>query len=96
MRWDVDWNRGSKVLNFHCGPRVSSYWVVNGYVVHASGMLKDAVGCSHLVVARELYIKGFPIQFGGIECVPPTQKYHKQLAANVDALLGLLEQRSKV
>lgn len=72
-------------------PRHSHWWVLNGVITAASGMLEKWVGCKHRDLVVYLKHRGRHVFMSSHkEHVPPTLKYHKQLKANVDALLQLI------
>ncbi len=74
----------------------SSYWyTLNGVITYASGLLKDWVGGDHVCLVRYLRRRGHRIVRLSSECVPPTQKYHKQLLSTVTAVIQLLEKRNE-
>lgn len=88
MRWRVDWNRGRWSDK---GPRVSTFWTCDGYVVAASGALTDWIGRRASALHATLHRRYFVAVPEHDEAVPHTVKYHKQLKANVDALVSLLD-----
>lgn len=72
-------------------PRSSRWWVLNGVITATSAALEDWVGGDHKALVRHLSRRHYTITLlNPREHVPPTLKYHKQLKANVDALLQLI------
>lgn len=72
------------------GPR-SSYWTeLAGVITYASGLLKGWVGRRHGDLVADLHRRGFYVKQTSLDCVPKTLKFHRELKANVDALLALL------
>lgn len=88
MKWRVDWNRGQYDVR---GPRLSFFWTYEGRVSAATPALSRLVGRKTAHAIESLYRSGFTVKQVAHEAVPPTLKYHKQLLANVTALLTLLE-----
>lgn len=95
--YQVYWIKGKQ------GPPKASHWYTLGsVVVWASPVLTDWVGKRHGDLVAWLYHTPQPVwwvkedhrvpELLDQHCVPPTQKYHKQLKQCVDALLeGLME-----
>ena len=94
--YQVYWSKGPQ------GPPKASHWYeLNGVITHASPVLSDWVGKRHRDLVLHLYHTPKPVwwvkedsrvpELLDQHCVPPTQKYHKQLKQCADALLSLLE-----
>lgn len=86
----VNWNKDPKERN----PRASHWWVCNGVITYTSGKLKDWEGGDHKCLVRYLHRRGYTITCLNNECVPNTQRYHRELLCSVEALLTLLESQS--
>lgn len=71
-------------------PRASHWWVLNGVITYTSAALKDWEGGDHVALVRYLHRRGLYISMLNSECVPHTQKYHKELLATVSAMLKLM------
>lgn len=83
--FSVKWNKDPRE------PCSSHWWTLHGVITHTSGKLSDWIGGDHKALVRYLHRRGLTVTFHNMECVPHTQKYHKQLLCTVEAFLKLLE-----
>lgn len=90
--YQVHWRKGKQ------GPPQASHWyTLNGVIVWASPVLEDWVGKCHSDLVHHLWTNPKPLWWMCEDqraptklddyCVPPTQKYHKQLMQCLEALL---------
>lgn len=82
-------------VKWHSDPRdvrSSHWWVLNGVITYTSRMLKDWEGGDHVALVHHLSSRGKTISLLDVnQHVPLTIKYHKEMLANVEALLRLLD-----